>query len=200
MVFHIPRHGVFALNVAVPLTDGIVEGSLRIGRGDRHRRGGRGVQLYLPLGGRGGGKSGLVPLQFGIPRLFRIGEVAAVCNQLTQPPGHGGPFERGFPFRVIGADFHAVRGPVVHETAASIQKGMTVTIPAVVLLQELHGLFCVGRVLIKGINPQLAAIIAAAMPQQGVDFLLGDRKRAGRFHARPFHDVLYLFRFCGEKG
>ena len=73
-------------------------------------------------------------------------------------------------------------------------------VPAVFVLQEIHGGLGIRLVLIEGMDAQLAVTGAAAAPKLRVDVVLGERKSGGRFHALRSVDVLDLFFLGGEQG
>ena len=91
-------------------------------------------------------------------------------------------------------------GGIVDESATAVLIGLTVTIVRTVFLfQKGHSGLSVHHPQIHGINTQLAVLVARPTAQLGVDFLLGDRERAGRFRVRPFRNRFPLLPLRGEQ-
>ena len=107
--------------------------------------------------------TGVVTLQIGIFRFFRIGEITALRNERPQTLFHSVPCVVLLIVRVVVLELHALGG-IFCKTAVPIQKCVAVTEPAVFFFQESCGAFGIWLMLIKRIYTQLAALCAAAIP------------------------------------
>ena len=85
-------------------------------------------------------------------------------------------------------------GRIIDEAPGPIQEGMRVAVCSVLIFQEFDRIFFGGIMLVQRIYTQFAVFIAAAVPQRGINIVLGERERAGRVCARLFLILLYWLR------